>query len=64
MIKDATGRRYFEFAADLRDRGCVTVLANAYGQEIVDLFLPIGERDEHEARLLKVFLVVNGGFAR
>ena len=59
MIKDATGRSYLESFADLRDRWGVTLLANGDGKEIVDLFLPIGERNEHEARLLKLFLVVN-----
>ena len=60
MIKDATGRSYLKSFADLRDRWGVTLLANGDGKEIVNLFLPIGERNEHEARLLKLFLVVNG----
>ena len=64
MIKDPTGRSYPKSFADLRDRWGVTLLANGRGKEIVYLFLPIGERNEHEARLLKVFLVVNGDSIR
>jgi hypothetical protein len=59
MIKDASGRSYFEPLTNLWDGRGVTFLANGNGKELVDLFLPIGERNEHEPRLLKVFLVVN-----
>lgn len=57
MVKDATGRSYFEPLTNLWDGRGVTFLANGNGKKLVDLSLPVGKGVEHEQRLLKIILV-------
>jgi hypothetical protein len=58
MIGDAVGRSDFELLADLGDRRREAFFSNRLEKEIVDRLLPVGQRREHDAYILKIFSVV------
>src|SRR5687768_10454544 len=48
MVGNAVGRSDLELFADLGDRRGEALFPNGLEQEIVDRFLPVGERGQHE----------------
>src|SRR4026208_1723690 len=58
MIVDAVGGSNFELLADLGDRRREAFFPNRLEEEIVDRLLPVGQRREHDAYILKIFSVV------
>ena len=59
MIGDAVGRSDFELLADLGDRRREAAFANGFQQKVLNRFLSVRQRRQHEPCILKIISVVN-----